>query len=229
MGAPMAGQGCQGVTFDVGYVLEILPPLLWATLVTIRIAVLAFLLSLVAGLFFAMLRLWNVHVLSRIVFALTEFIRLTPLLVQLFFVYYVLPDAGVALPAEATGIIVIGLHYAAYTAEVYRTGILAVSTGQWEAAQVLSLPRSITWRKVILPQAIRPMIPALGNYLIQLFKEVPLLATITVYELLNTANLLAGESFKYLETMTTVAVIFFVISYSASLLIRRLEATPMSR
>ena len=154
--------------------------------------------------------------------------RLTPLLVQLFFAFYVLPEWGITIPAEPTGIIVIGLHYAAYTSEVYRSGIRAIDRGQWEASIALSLPDRTVWSQIILPQAIRPMIPALGNFMIQLFKEVPLLSTITVYELLNTGNLLAGDSFRYLETLTMVGLIFFLLSYPSSILIRRLEARNAS-
>jgi len=209
---------------DWPYLVEILPPLLWATLVTLRIAVLGFLLSLAIGLVIATLRLAGNPAVAGSLAVLAEAIRLTPLLVQLFFAYYVLPEVGIALPAEPTGIIVLGIHYATYTAEVFRSGILAVPKGQWEASRSLSLPRRVVWRKVILPQAIRPMVPALGNYLVQLFKEVPVLATITVYELLNTANLLAGQSFRYFEVLTLVALIFFMLSYSASLAIGSFEA-----
>lgn len=208
---------------DFAYIGEILPPLLGATLVTLRIAILAFILSLLIGLGFAILRLSKYRGLATVVLALTEFVRLTPLLVQLFFAYYVLPEIGIQLPAEPTGILVIGLHYATYTSEVFRSGILAVHRGQWEAAWSLGLRGWVVWQKIVLPQAIRPMLPALGNYLIQLFKEVPLLSTITVYELLNTANLIAGQSFRYLEVMTLVALIFFVISYGSSLIIANLE------
>ena len=208
---------------DFAYIGEILPALLGATLVTLRIAVLAFALSLLFGLGFAILRLSQHRSLSTVIFAVTESIRLTPLLVQLFFAYYVLPEVGIQLPAEPTGVLVIGLHYATYTSEVFRSGILAVQRGQWEAAWSLGLRGWVVWRKIVLPQAIRPMVPALGNYLVQLFKEVPLLSTITVYELLNTANLIAGQSFRYLEVMTLVALIFFLISYGSSLMIANLE------
>lgn len=211
------------MTFDFGYVAEILPDLALATLITLRIAVLAFVLSLVLGLLLATLRIAHRGILSKVAFVAVESIRLTPLIIQVFFAYYVLPDLGLLLPAEPTGILVLGLHYAAYTSEVYRAGILAVDAGQWDAAAALSLSRGVAWRKIILPQAVRPMIPALGNYLIQLFKEVPILSTITVYELLNTANLLAGQSFKYLEVMTLVGLIFFIISFTASRLIGHLE------
>lgn len=217
------------MTIDFAYIGEILPPLLGATLVTLRIAVLAFGVSLLVGLGFAILRLSKHRGLAAGVLVFTESVRLTPLLVQLFFAYYVLPEIGIQLPAEPTGILVIGLHYATYTSEVFRSGILAVSRGQWEAAWSLGLRGRVVWHKIILPQAIRPMVPALGNYLIQLFKEVPLLSTITVYELLNTANLIAGQSFRYLEVMTLVALIFFVISYGSSLLVASLEERERTR
>ncbi len=211
------------MTFDWLYSLEILPALLAATMITIRIAVLGYLVALLLGLFFALARMSQNSIISSVVWALSESIRLTPLLVQLFFVFYVLPEVGIKLPAEPTGILVLGLHYATYISEVYRSGIRAVPTGQWEATIALSIPVPIVWRRIILPQAVRPMIPALGNYFIQMLKEVPLLSTITVYELLNTANLLAGSSFKYLEALTMTGLIFFALSYPSSLFFKRLE------
>ena len=212
------------IDWDWNYAYSILPELFEATLITIRIALAGFAVALGVGLLLAIARMSDNSVIARLAWAFSEFIRLTPLLVQLFFAFYVLPELGITLPAEPTGILVIGLHYATYTSEVYRAGIRAVATGQWEAATALSLPLFNVWRRIILPQAIRPMIPALGNYLIQLFKEVPLLSTITVYELLNTGNLLASSSFRYLETLTLVGLIFLLMSYPSSLLIHRLEA-----
>jgi polar amino acid transport system permease protein len=213
------------VDWDWHYVIEILPELLQATLVTIRLALSGFGVALAVGLVLAIARLSGNRLIARIAWSFSEFIRLTPLLVQLFFAFYVLPELGIKLPAEPTGILVIGLHYATYTSEVYRAGFRAVATGQWEASIALSLPIFAVWRRIILPQAIRPMVPAFGNYLIQLFKEVPLLSTITVYELLNTGNLLASSSFRYLETLTMVGLIFFLLSYPSSLLTRRLESS----
>ena len=211
------------IDWDWAYVIEILPELLRATLITIRISLLGFAVALVAGLLIAMARMNRNWFISQPAWAFVEFVRLTPLLVQLFFAFYVLPELGVSLPAEPTGVVVIGLHYATYASEVFRSGIRAVATGQWESSIALSLPTFAVWRRVILPQAIRPMIPALGNYLIQMFKEVPLLSTITVYELLGTANLIAGSSFRYLETLTLVGCIFLLLSYPSSLLTRYLE------
>jgi len=212
------------MSIDLIYIIEILPALLKAMLVTLRIAISGYLLAFVLGLLIAMIRVSGNVFLSRLLLMFTEFIRLTPILVQLFFFYYVLPEVGIKLPAEPTGIIVLGLHYSTFTAEVFRSGILAIPKGQWEVSNTLCLPFYIKWFKIILPQSIRPMIPALGNYLIQLFKEVPLLSTITVYELLNTANLIAGETFRYFEVLSIVAILFFLISYPSAIFFRNLES-----
>jgi len=212
------------MSIDLIYIIEILPALLKAMLVTLRIAISGYLLAFVLGLLIAIIRVSGNVFLSRLLLMFTEFIRLTPILVQLFFFYYVLPEVGIKLPAEPTGIIVLGLHYSTFTAEVFRSGILAIPKGQWEVSNTLCLPFYIKWFKIILPQSIRPMIPALGNYLIQLFKEVPLLSTITVYELLNTANLIAGETFRYFEVLSIVAILFFLISYPSAIFFRNLES-----
>ena len=212
------------MSIDIIYIIEILPPLFKAMLVTLRIAISGYLLAFVLGLLIAMIRVSGNVFLSRLLLMFTEFIRLTPILVQLFFFYYVLPEVGIKLPAEPTGILVLGLHYSTFTAEVFRSGILAVAKGQWEVSNTLCLPFHVKWFKIILPQSIKPMIPALGNYLIQLFKEVPLLSTITVYELLNTANLIAGETFRYFEVLSIVAILFFLISYPSAIFFRNLES-----
>jgi len=154
---------------------------------------------------------------------LVELVRSTPLLVQLYFVFYVFPEAGVVLSPLVAGVLGLGLHYSAYTAEVYRSGIDAVPRGQWEAATALNLSRGQTFWRIVLPQAIPPVIPALGNRLIAIFKDTPLLAVITVNELLQQAKLLGAESFRYLEPLTLVGAIFLVLSLASSRLVRRAE------
>jgi len=210
---------------DWAYIIEIMPDLLEATLITIRLALSGYLLAMFIGLFFALARMSGNTTVSRTVWVISESIRLTPLLVQLFFVFFVLPEFGIMFSAEITGVFVIGLHYATYISEVYRSGIRAIPSGQWEAAIALDLPTGVFWRRIVLPQSVRPMLPALGNYLIQLLKEVPILSTITVYELLNTANLLAGSSFKYIEALTMVGVIFLILSLVISFVFRKIEAS----
>jgi polar amino acid transport system permease protein len=158
-----------------------------------------------------------------------EFIRSTPLLVQLYFLFFVLPDTGIRLSALTTGVLALGLHYSAYTAEVYRAGIEGVPREQWEAALALNMKPWHTWFAVILPQALPPVIPAMGNYLVAMFKDTPMLAAITVMELLQTAKLIGAESFRYLEPLTLVGLLFLAISLLSSRLIHALEARFASR
>lgn len=212
------------MNFDWQFVLDPLLPALVTGLRTTVIATIGgYLLALALGLVAALLRRSPVPYVGRSTYWVMEFIRCTPLLVQLFFVFYVFPGFGLTLSPLAAGIIGLGVHYAAYTAEVYRSGIEGVPKGQWEACRALSLSPGRIWASVVLPQAVRKVIPPLGNYLIAMFKDTPLLFAITVPELLSQAQQLAGRSFRYFEAMTMVGVLFIVISVFSSLLIRRME------
>ncbi|WP_338703611.1 ectoine/hydroxyectoine ABC transporter permease subunit EhuD [Streptomyces sp. Q6] len=192
-------------------------------LVTLQALVLGSLISFSVGLVWAVAFRAPTRFVRWPVGLVTEFIRNTPLLVQLFFLFFVLPEWGVQFSALTTGVVAIGLHYSTYTAQVYRAGIEAVPAGQWEAARALSLPYRRTWTAVILPQAIRRVVPALGNYVVAMLKDTPLLAGIGVLELLQRSRLQAAQTFQYTEALTVVGVAFIVISYTASLLLRSLE------
>ena len=211
------------MTFDMDYALSILPVLLQATVVTFQATIFGFAFAVVGGLFLAIVRMSGIRPLVALCAAYIEFIRSTPLLTQLFFLFYILPLYGLTLDAFATGVLGLGLHYSSYTAEVYRGGIQGVARGQWEAAAALNLSTLRAWRLVILPQAIPPVIPALGNYLVSMFKDTPLLATITVLELFGVAIAEAGITFRYLEPMTIVGLIFLALSVPSALLVRGLE------
>jgi polar amino acid transport system permease protein len=203
---------------------EVIPALLDGLVVTIEVTVLAFPLAMVLGLFLALARRskrWYVRYPIRFII---EFIRSTPPLVQLFFVFFALPLLlGVRLSALATGVLVLGIHYAAYVSEVYRAGIDAVPRGQWEAATALNVSRARTWRSIVLPQAIPPVIPALGNYLISLFKDTPTLLAVGLLEILTQAQRLGARDFKFVEAITMAGLMFLVLAYSSSLLVRYLE------
>lgn len=209
--------------WDWDFALQILPDLLRAFLVTVQATILGMSLALVLGLVWAILRRARYRIISMPVFWMVEFIRSTPLLVQIYFLFFVFPDFGIRLSPLMTGILALGLHYSAYTAEVYRSGIDGVQKGQWEAAVALNMRPWHMWRAVILPQAIPPVIPALGNYLIAMFKDTPMLAAITVMELLQTAKLIGAETFRYLEPLTLVGILFLAISLLSSRFIRQLE------
>ncbi|MBK3579704.1 ectoine/hydroxyectoine ABC transporter permease subunit EhuD [Streptomyces sp. MBT65] len=199
-------------------------PYFWDGLkVTLEILVLGSLISFVLGLVWALLMRAPTRWVRWPVGVVTEFVRDTPLLVQLFFLFYVLPEWGLTFSALTTGVLAIGLHYSTYTMQVYRAGIEAVPVGQWEAATALNLPVRRAWTAVILPQAIRRVVPALGNYVIAMLKDTPILMVITVLELMGQARLFSQEHYQFTEPVTVIGVAFVLISYPASLLIRALE------
>ena len=212
------------MTWDWHYAGQILPDLLRGLRVTVEATLLGYVLALALGLLWAVLRRSPSRVVNQVVRWVVEFIRSTPLLVQLFFLFFALPSAGLTFGALATGVAGLGLHYSAYTSEVYRAGIADVPRGQWEAATALNLPRRRVWFAVVLPQAVRKVIPTLGNYLIAMFKDSPLLLAITVPEMLHTAYEDGAKSLRFLEPMTIVGILFILVSVLSSLLLRRLEA-----
>lgn len=209
--------------WDNNFAISVLPVLLQGLWTTVHITLMGTLLAAGLGLVFAVLRRLSIPVVSKVVSFLVVFVRGTPLLVQAYVAFFVLPAYGVSFDALTTGIVVIGVNYSAYMAEVYRSGIQGVPTGQWEAATALSLPGSRTWGRIILPQAIRTVVPMLGNYLIQMFKDSAVLSAITVVELMATAQAIGSSSFRYLEPLTLAALLFLAVSYPASRLVNRLE------
>lgn len=210
--------------WDWQYVFEILPELLSALKMTVSATICGFATACVGGLLLAAAVRSRFMFLRLAVKAVIGFIRNTPLLVQIFFLYYSLPVlANVKISAFAAGIIGLGLHYSTYLSEVYRSGIDAVPKGQWEAAKALNFSKWRTWRNIVLPQALPPIIPVMGNYLIVMFKETPILSAITLVELLLTAKNLVSDTYRVFEPYTLVGILFLAISYPASLLVQRLE------
>jgi polar amino acid transport system permease protein len=215
--------------WDWEYAFEILPILAEASVVTIQATVAGFALAATLGLVFAILRMSRSRPLALAVGALVEFVRSTPLLIQIFFIYFVLPEFGLTLDAFTAGVLALGLHYGTYCSEVYRAGLESVPRGQWEASTALNLSPYHTFRDVILPQAIPPVVPALGNYFVALFKETPLLSAIAVLELMQTAKILGSETFRYTEPITLVGLLFLLFSLIASTAIRMIDARLQRR
>ncbi|MFF3982519.1 ectoine/hydroxyectoine ABC transporter permease subunit EhuD [Streptomyces sp. NPDC001828] len=211
------------MTWDWSAVWDFMPRFWDGVVTTLEILALGSLMSFTLGLVWALAFRAPTRFVRWPVNLITEFIRTTPLLVQLFFLFFVLPEWGVKFSALTTGILAIGLHYSTYTAQVYRAGIDAVPKGQWEAATALSLPAHRTWFAVILPQAVRRIAPALGNYVISMLKDTPLLAGISVLEMLQQSRLAGASTFQYTEPLTVVGVAFILIAYPASLFVRALE------
>lgn len=209
--------------WDSDFAISVIPELLQGLQVTVEITLLGTLIAALLGLAMAIVRRLAIPVVSQIASFVIVFVRGTPLLVQAYCAFFVLPSYGISADAFVTGAVVIGINYSAYMAEVYRSGIQGVHTGQWEACTALGLPPLRTWGRIILPQALRLVVPMLGNYLIQMFKDSAVLSAITVVELLATAQAIGSSNFRYLEPLTIAAVLFLLISYPSSRLVNRLE------
>lgn len=201
-----------------------MPQLLLGTGITCMLTVVSMAIALVLGLLIALARYDRKRWYTYIPFTcLVELIRGTPLLLQLFYLFYVLPLIGLRLAAIPTAIIGLSLNYGCYLSEVYRSGINAIDKGQWESAAALSLPTSITWRHIVLPPAIRIVVPALGNYFIGLFKDTSLVSTIAVTDLMFSGTLIAAQNFQYFAVYTVVALIYLAISLPSSQGVKWLE------
>lgn len=206
------------------FTFEILPRLAEATVNTLLAAGIGYLIALVLGLVFALAQRTPYRAVTLVVRELIEFIRSTPLVLQIFFVFFVGPQFGIRLSPWTSGMIAIGLHYAAYLSEVYRAGLESVPKGQWEACRALNLSTRRTYFGIIIPQALPPSIPGMGNYLVGIFKDTPMLSVIGVAELMHAANAVGSETYRFLEPYTLVGVIFLVISLPTAAGIRAFEA-----
>ncbi|MFI7669248.1 ectoine/hydroxyectoine ABC transporter permease subunit EhuD [Nocardia sp. NPDC049526] len=206
-------------------------PFIWdGLLVTIQYTVLGSLVAYVLGLIFAVIRRLRIPVVDQLLWTFIEFIRSTPLLVQIFFLYWVVrPDllGGLSIDTQrlVVGVTALGVHYACYTSEVFRAGIDAVPAAQWEAATALNLPRTRTWVDVILPQAVPRVLPALGNYTIAMFKEVPLLSSIVILDMVYQVKTeyAADTGGTGPEAWFAAGLTFLALSYPCSILVRKLE------
>jgi ectoine/hydroxyectoine ABC transporter, permease protein EhuD len=207
----------------LAFATSILPILGIGLIVTLKAAAVGYAIALVLGLVLALLRRSRIKAVSWAVACFTEFVRDTPLLVQLFFLYYVLPDFGIVLPAFMTGALALGLQYSAYTSEVYRGGINAIPRGQWEAATALNLTRLQLYRDIIIPQMIPRIVPSLGNYLVSMLKETPVLSVVTVLDMLGLANMIGERTFDYLVPLSMVGLIFLPLTLTCSALIHFIE------
>lgn len=209
--------------WDPDFATFVFPSLLRGLGVTVEITLIGSAIALVLGLIVAVLRNLRIPVLRQVLWFYVEFIRGTPVLVQAYFAFFVMPKLGVSIDPLQTGIIVMGVNYSAYMAEVYRAGIESVPKGQWEAVRALSLPGSRAWRRIIIPQAVPPIVPALGNYIIQMFKDSAILSAITVTEMMSRALSAGSSYYRYIEPLTIAGLLFLVVSYLSSILVRRLE------
>lgn len=203
------------------FAAEIFSDILKCLPVTVGSTLVAFVVAALVGLVLAVLLQTKIKWLRKILLVLVDLIRSTPLLVQLYVIYYVLPNYGLLLTPFVTGVIGLGIHYSTYLSEVYRSGIDAIPKGQWEAADCLGLTKLQTWLKIVIPEAIPPILPVIGNYLITMFKETPILSAISLIEILQEAKILGSRSFRYIEGFTIVGVLFMAVSLAASFIVVR--------
>lgn len=204
-------------------VVTFLPPLLEGTRMTLALTAASFSLSIVVGLVVCVCRMSRTAALSRAATFYIEVVRGTPLLLQLFYIYYALPEVGIRLPAFGAGVAGLTINFGAYLAELFRAGIQSIPAGQVEAARSTGLSERDALRHVVLPQAVRVVFPALANYALVMVKESSLVAVLSVRELMRAGELLASATFRTMTVYTLVGVIYLAVSYALALAFRRYE------
>ena len=207
----------------VEHAQDFLPILLKGAVVTVEVTVLSFLFSSVIGLGLALMRLSPIKAVSTAGATIVNIIRGLPIIVQLFYIYFVLPDIGIQLSAFQAGVIGLGIAYSAYQAENFRAGIEAVDPGQREAAEAMGMRGALIMRRVILPQAFRIALPPYGNTLVMMLKDSSLVSTITVAEMTRAGQLIASSTFQNMTVYTLVALLYLVMSLPLVFGLRKLE------
>jgi His/Glu/Gln/Arg/opine family amino acid ABC transporter permease subunit len=212
------------VEFDTGVLARHWPLLLQGLQVTVAATLAALAIGVAGGALLCAMgrsrRAWA----ARLARGYVHFFRVTPEMILIFWGYFCLPELlGLQISGFWTGVGTLGLVAAAYLTEIFRAGIQAVPKGQWEAARALGLRFAPLWGRVVLPQALRLMIPPFVNYFTELVKNTTLLSAIGVGELALQAYLLGGQTFRYVEFLTAIAIGYFLVIFPTSLLARRLE------
>ena len=210
-------------------VTEFLPILLQGVWLTILVTIGSLILSTILGLLWALMRVSGVRALALLSAGLINVIRGIPIIVLLFYLYFVMPDFGVAMTALQAAILGLGIAYSAYQAENFRAGIEAIDKGQIEAAQTIGMGWWLTMRRVVLPQAVRIVLPPYGNIMIMLLKDSSQASTITVAELALQGKLIASSTFKNTSVFTLVALMYLTMSIPLILLVRHFEKRAARR
>ena len=209
--------------------LDFLPILLSGAVVTVQVTIASFLLSSIIGLAFALMMVSKVRAVALFGITVVNIIRGLPIIVQLFYIYFVLPEFGVQLSALQAGIIGLGIAYSAYQAENFRAGIQAIQQGQIKAAESIGMRGPMIMRRVFLPQAFRIALPPYGNTLVMMLKDSSLVSTITVAEMTRAGQLIASSTFENMTVYTLVALLYLALSLPLSYALRRLEARIATR
>lgn len=209
--------------FDFAFTWEATPRLLEGAIVTLELCVAALIISVVLATVLTIVRETGFRPAAAAINIYISYIRGTPLLVQIFLVFYVLPQIGVDLGPMTAGIAALGLNSAAFSTEIMRGGLAAIPKGQMEAARSLGLPAFVIWGRVILPQMFNLIIPPLINEFTLVIKGTPLVSVITVVEMMRTAQQIYNANYRPVEVLLGVAVIFFLINFSLSRLTTAIE------
>lgn len=208
---------------DLYLIINSFPKLLSGAMITVAVTIIAMILGLVLGLLAALAKMSKNKILNFIANQYIDIIRGTPLLVQLFLIYYGLPQIGISIDPFPSAILGLGINTGAYVAEAIRSGILSIDKGQHEATKALGLTNFESMRLVIIPQAVKTMIPPIGNQLLLLIKDSSLISVITVVELTRTAQQIISTTYKPIELYLAAAFVYYLISMAATKLLNYLE------
>lgn len=209
---------------DADFIGTWAPFILGGAGLTVVICIGAIVLATVLALIGALARLSTNAIVYSIASLYVSLVRGTPLLVQIFFFYFALPQVDIRLRALEAGIIALGFNYGAYMTEIFRAGIQAVPRGQREAAQALGMPERLVMRRIVMPQAVRIVVPAIGNEFVAMIKDSALVSIIGVQELLWRADSIGTRHFRTLETLLIAALVYWILTIAFSFTQERLEA-----
>ena len=208
---------------DLALIKSVVPQLLQASLVTLQIALFSSLIGFIGGTVLGIIQSGTSALLRGLVTIYVTIIRGTPMLLQITFFFLMLPYIGIVISPFYTAILAIGLNSSAYISQIIRSGIISVSQGQIEAAKTLGLSRYLTTRYIVLPQAIRVVVPALGNELITLIKDSSLASAIGVLELFKRGDIIISQAYNALGVYTLVGLMYLLITSLVSLIILKIE------
>jgi polar amino acid transport system permease protein len=208
---------------DLGFIAEWGPFIIGGAGLTVLLSVVSIVFATLLALLGAIGRISRNPYISGVASLYVSMVRGTPLIVQIYFIYLALPQVGIVLPAIPSGIIALSFNYGAYLTEIFRAGIQAVPRAQREAAQSLGMPERLIMRRIVLPQAVRIVIPAIGNDFVAMLKDSSLVSILAVEELLFRAQLVGRQNFRSLEALVIAAAVYWMLTIAFSAAQERLE------
>lgn len=211
------------MTWDWDYASSVLPDLLRGLIVTVQVTLMASALALALGVVMAIVWRLRIALLSPVLLGFARIIRGTPLLVQLYIIFYVLPQFLPTLSPTTSAVLGLGINYSTYMAEAVRAGLAGIPAGQWEVAIALNLPSRKAWTRIILPQLIAPTLPVVGNYVNSMFKISALVSAISVVDVFNAASIAGNATYRYLEPFTMVGLLYLAVSVPVTIVLRLAE------